>query len=179
MTEQAYTTARQGGATLLHRGLRSLCLFSAGLGGATIFAASLVVTYSVVMRNLGFGGVRGDFELVELVCVTCASLFLPLCQLNKGHVMVDLFTLRLPHRVQTRIDGFWTLCFAGVWGFLCWRLSIGLGHIYEYGDQTMLLKVYVWWAFVPAVFGTGLSSLVALITGLPMISPIFRALEAT
>ncbi|SLN17635.1 Tripartite ATP-independent periplasmic transporters, DctQ component [Pacificibacter marinus] len=179
MTEQAQHTVVQGGATFVHRGLRTLCLVSAGIGGATIFVASLVVAYSVVMRNLGFGGVRGDFELVELVCVTCASLFLPLCQLNKGHVMVDLFTLRLSQSTQKRIDGFWTLCFAAVWAVLCWRLIIGLGHIYEYGDRTMLLKASVWWAFVPAVFGTGLSSIVALITGLPMISPIFRALEAT
>ncbi|WP_246002281.1 TRAP transporter small permease [Pacificibacter maritimus] len=156
-----------------------MCYFSAGLGGVIIFAASLVVAYSVVMRNLGFGGVRGDFELVELVCTTCASLFLPLCQLNKGHVMVDLFTLRLAPREQTRIDGIWTLCFAVVWGFLCWRLIIGLGHMYDYADQTMLLKAYVWWVYVPAVFGTGLSSLVALITGLPMASSAFRALEAT
>lgn len=178
MSEQMQHAAVQEGETLLYRGLRTVCTFSAGLGGLTIFVASLVVAYSVIMRTLGLGGVRGDFELVELVCVACASLFLPLCQLNKGHVMVDLFTLRLPQREQKRIDGVWTLCFAAVWALLCWRLTIGLGEMHEYGDKTMLLKASVWWAFVPAVFGTGLSAIVAFITGLPMVSSAFRALEA-
>jgi TRAP-type C4-dicarboxylate transport system permease small subunit len=178
MSEQMQNAAVQGGETLLYRSLRTVCTFSAGLGGLTIFIASLVVAYSVLMRTLGLGGVRGDFELVELVCVTCASLFLPLCQLNKGHVMVDLFTLRLPGRVQTRIDGVWTLVFAMVWALLCWRLCHGLYEMYDYGDKTMLLKASLWWAFVPAVFGTGLSAIVALITGLPMVSSAFRALEA-
>ena len=45
-------------------------------------------------------------------------------------------------------------------------------------DNVMLLKASIWWAFVPAVFGTGLSAIVALITGLPMVSSAFRALEA-
>lgn len=177
MTQQAQHNAVQRGATFVHRWLRTICIISAGVGGLTIFLASLVVAYSVGMRTLGLSGVRGDFELVELVCVVSASLFLPLCQLNKGHVMVDLFTLRLPQREQRRLDGIWTLCFAVVWGLLCWRLTIGLGEVHEYGDRTMLLNAFVWWAFVPAVFGTGLSAFVALITGLPMVSSAFSALE--
>lgn len=167
----------QGDHTPLFRILRAICLGSAGVGGAAIFGASLVVTASVVMRNLGLGGVKGDFELVELVCAACASLFLPLCQLDRGHVMVDLFTMWMRPRTRTRTDGFWTLLFGVGWAFLCWRLTVGMGEMLYYGDKTMLLRAPLWLVYVPAVFGTGLSAIVAFLTSLPMLSGIFRGLE--
>ncbi|WP_321364294.1 TRAP transporter small permease [uncultured Celeribacter sp.] len=182
MAEQLNTDTGQGDTgqgdhTPLFRALRAICLGSAGLGGAVIFAASLAVTLSVVMRNLGLGGIRGDFELVELACAACASLFLPLCQFNKGHVMVDLFTLWLKPVTQRRFDGVWTMIFAVCWAFLTWRLAMGLLEMHDYGDRTMLLRAPVWWVYLPALLGTGLSSIVAFLQGLPMISPAFRGLE--
>lgn len=177
MAEQMSNNEGRGGNTPLFVGLRSVSYGCAALGGIAIFAASLLVTYSVVARNLGLGGVRGDFELVELVCATCASLFLPLCQYNRGHVMVDLFTLWLPFRTQQRLDGLWMLVFSLGWGLLCWRLSHGLAEIYDYGDRTMLLRAPVWWVYVPAVLGTGLSAIIAFFQALPMLSKSLRWLE--
>lgn len=177
MAERLQTETEQGEHTALFRVLERICLISAGLGGAVIFAASLAVTLSVVMRNIGLGGIRGDFELVELACAACASLFLPLCQFNKGHVMVDLFTLWLRPVTQRRFDGVWTLIFAACWGFLAWRLAVGMGEMHDYGDRTMLLRAPVWWVYLPAIFGTGLSALVAVLQALPMISHAFRAME--
>jgi TRAP-type C4-dicarboxylate transport system permease small subunit len=66
--------------------------------------------------------------------------------------------------VRHRLDGVWTLLFAFGWALLCWRLSLGLRDLYGYGDRTMLLGVPVWWVYIPAVFATALSTLIALIT---------------
>lgn len=177
MAELLAPSDGQGGNSPLSRLLRLVCTASAAAGGLAIFTASVVVTVSVIMRNLGLNGIRGDFELVELVCTACASLFLPLCQLNKGHVMVDLFTYWMSPRLQRRVDGLWMLLFGIAWALLCWRLTHGLHEMYDYGDRTMLLRAPVWWAYVPAVFGTALSAGVAVLTSLPMISSAFRALE--
>ncbi|SFK05110.1 TRAP transporter small permease [Celeribacter neptunius] len=179
MAEGRNIELEQGDHTPLFRTLQKICLISAGLGGVVIFGASLAVTLSVVMRNIGLGGIRGDFELVELACAACASLFLPLCQFNKGHVMVDLFTLWLKPVTQRRFDGVWTLIFAGCWAFLTWRLAVGMGEMHEYGDRTMLLRAPVWWVYLPAIFGAGLSAVVAVIQALPMLSHAFRALEVS
>lgn len=151
------------------RWLGRLCIASAALGALVIFLVALVVAYSVTMRSLGLGGLRGDFEIVELACATCASLFLPLCQLRKGHVMVDLFTSRMPERGQMRLDGLWTLIFAIAWAVLCWRLVQGLVEMNAYGDRTMLLHVPLWMLYVPAVFGTFLSCVVALVIGVTLL----------
>lgn len=145
----------------LRRGLMLLCNLSAALGGAAIFAVSLLVTASVLLRNLGLGGIRGDFELTEIVCATCASLFLPLCQLRRGHVLVDVFTGWLPRHTRLQMDGVWTLVFGLCWAFVALRLCHGMLEVRGYGDRTMLLGVPVWWVYLPAILGTALSALVA------------------
>lgn len=155
----------------LFRILYQVCVFSAAIGGLVIFGAAFVVTYSISKSLLGFGAVRGEFELVELACAMCASLFLPLCQLNKGHVMVDVFTSWLPGNTNRYVDAAWTLLFAAAWAFLSWRILHGLWEIRGYGDRTMLLRAPVWWVYVPAVFGTGLSAFVALFQGFLVLKP--------
>jgi TRAP-type C4-dicarboxylate transport system permease small subunit len=161
----------QGGQPPLRRGLGIVCTAMAGLGGLIIFGAAVAVTVSVIGSNLGFGGMRGEFELVELACAACASLFLPLCQLNKGHVMVDVFTSRLPDPASRALDTVWMLLFAAAWAFLCWRLWHGLVDIRGYGDRAMLLGTPIWWAYVPAVLGTGMSAIVATLWGLSGLMP--------
>jgi len=141
--------------------LDRLCTLSAGLGGVAIFAVSLTVTASVIGRNLGLGGIRGDFELTEFVAAACASLFLPLCQLKRGHVVVDLFTNWLPPRAQRRLEGLWTAVFGLFWLSIAGWLCLGLVEVRGYGDRTMVLGLPVWALHVPAIFGTTLSGLVA------------------
>lgn len=135
----------------------------AGFGGAVIFVVAVTVTISVIMRNLGLRGVTGDFEMIEMSCAFAAGLFLPLCQLNRGHVMVDLFTNWLPFRVRAGIDWLWLLLFALVWAAICYFTFEGMNEIRDYGDRTMLLAIPVWWAFIPAVLGSGAASAIAFI----------------
>lgn len=151
--------------------LNQICVFCASIGGLVIIGAAFVVTYSISKSLLGFGAVRGEFEVVELACATCASLFLPLCQLNKGHVMVDVFTSWLPSNTNRYVDAAWTLLFAAAWAFLSWRILHGLWEIRGYGDRTMLLRAPVWWVYMPAVIGTGLSAFVALVQGFTALKP--------
>lgn len=154
--------AQQGGSSPLHTWLLRLATLSGALGGAVILTVALIVTVSVFMRNVGLRGVTGDFELVQMSCVYAAGLFLPLCQLNKGHVMVDLFTNWLPEKIVVRIDQFWTLVFAIAWACLFYYMFRGMEEIRAYDDRTMLLKIPMWWGFIPSIIGTGLSSFIAL-----------------
>lgn len=150
-----------GGRPSLLTWMDRLARVLAAIGGAVILGVAITVAISVVKRTLGFQGVRGDFELVEMSCVYAAGLFLPLCQLNRGHVMVDLFTNWLPYRVRAGIDWIWLIGFALAWAALCYFTFRGLVEIREYGDRTMLLSIPTWWAFVPAVLGIGAASLIA------------------
>lgn len=151
-----------GGIPPLLTWMDRLARILAALGGAVIFGVALTVTVSVGMRVLGLQGVRGDFELVEMSCVWAAGLFLPLCQLKRGHVMVDLFTNWLVRRLRAAIDWIWLIGFAVAWAVVCFFTVHGLVEIRAYGDRTMLLSIPAWWAFVPAVLGTGAACIIAV-----------------
>ncbi len=154
---------RQGGArSPLAVWLDRISRVLAALGGLVIFGVAITVAISVVMRNLGLGSIRGDFELVEMSCAFAAGLFLPLCQLNRGHVMVDLFTNWLPSRAQRGLDWLWLLFFAAGWACLAVLTFHGMLESREYGDRTMLLSLPLWWTFLPALLGSAISCVIAL-----------------
>ncbi|OHV80947.1 TRAP transporter small permease [Ensifer sp. LCM 4579] len=171
MAERLPVEGEQGGNSLLFQLLYVSCTALAGLGGLVVLGAAVMVTLSVASATLGLGAIRGEFELVELSCAACASLFLPLCQLVKGHVMVDVFTNWLPGATNRAIDAIWTVIFALAWAFLCWRLFLGMMEVRGYGDRTMLLGAPIWWVYCPAVVGTGLSAVVATLQGLSSLFP--------
>jgi len=127
-----------------------------------IFSVGFAVTISVIMRNIGLRGIAGDFEMVQMSCAFAAGLFLPLCQLKRGHVMVDIFTSWLPASVNGALDRIWSLLFALSWGALAVFTLHGMQEIRAYGDKTMLLQIPVWWAFVPAILGSALSCIIGL-----------------
>ncbi|WP_050980029.1 TRAP transporter small permease [Sinorhizobium sojae] len=171
MAERLPIGGEQEGDSLLFQLLHVSCTALAGLGGLVVLGAALMVTLSVASATLGLGAIRGEFELVELSCAACASLFLPLCQLARGHVMVDVFTNWLPGAANRTIDAIWTLVFGLAWGLLCWRLFQGMVEVRGYGDRTMLLSAPIWWVYIPAVLGTGLSAVVAALQGLAALFP--------
>ena len=161
MTDWSSLWPKRGSASPLQTWLLRLATLSSALGGAVIFVVALIVTVSVIMRNIGLRGISGDFELVQMSCVYSAGLFLPLCQLKKGHVMVDLFTTWLPRSAKSFVDKAWTLSFAAAWAVLCILMFEGMAEIKAYGDRTMLLSIPIWWSFIPGIAGCGLSSVIA------------------
>ena len=50
--------------------------------------------------DLGVGPINGDFELVEAGVAFAIFAFLPLCQISAGHASVDIFTAKLPTRIN-------------------------------------------------------------------------------
>lgn len=138
------------------------CIASAGIAGAVIVAVAVTVTLSVTMRYIGIGGIRGDFEIVEMGCGIAAFLFLPLCQRKGNHVMVDIFSMAFPQRTRHVLDQVWEALFCLAWIIISWRVAYGLIDMYDYNDRSMLLRMPTWIVYGVALFGLGLSSLTAL-----------------
>ena len=76
------------------------------IGGALLIAVATMVVVSVTLRSdlVGAAGVPGDFELVQMATAIAAFCFLPLCQLRRGNIFVDTFTLKRPQRWRNGID---------------------------------------------------------------------------
>lgn len=151
---------RAGGAGLLDR----LCRWLAILGGVALAAAGLVTVVSVTGRYLFADAIRGDIEIVANLTAVAVAFFLPHCQLRRGHVIVDVFTEKASVAVRRRLDALGSLLLALVAGIFAWRLALGGAELRAAGDESMVLRLPTWWAFLAIVPAMALLCLAALVT---------------
>ena len=145
---------------LLGRVTRALAV----AGGVLLLAMTFVTVASVAGRTLFARPVPGDFELVELGAAVAVFAFLPYCQLRGGNVIVDFFTVKAGRRARVLMDAFGALLYAAIAALLAWRLALGGLDMHAVGEETMVLAVPVWWAFLPIVVSAGLLVAVCLYT---------------
>lgn len=131
------------------------------LGGLLLIALSATVVTSVTLRSdlVGRAGVPGDFELVQIATALAAFCFLPWCQLRRGNIFVDTFTLKLPLRWQRRIDAGWDIVYALVMALISWRLAVGARAAFATGENSMVLQVPI---YLPIALCSALALLVAV-----------------
>ncbi len=155
--------------------LASLCAMVvrswALLGGLLLVAIVLLTGTSVVLDLLYAAPIPGDFELVEMGCAVAAFSFLPYCQLQRGHINVDLFTARAPHWFKRSMSALSSALLLLLALLLLWRMSLGAIDYYDplFPETTAILGVPLWIAFIPtlaSLFLWTLASLVCLIEDL-------------
>ena len=125
-------------------------------GGIIMILLALVTVISIVGRSLFGTSIEGDYELVEVGLAIAIFLFLTECQVKRGHVIVDFFTVSLAKRKIYFLDAIGNMLFTIVAGLLTWQLSLGGLDSYEYLEQSMILELPIWIAYIPAVVSTAL-----------------------
>lgn len=146
------------GLRLLDGLARLLALF----GGALAVCLALLVSISITLRALGLGGVRGDFEFVQMGVALIVFAFMPWCQARRGNVMVDSFTTRLPPRFQAALDALWEVVFAGMMALIAWRLGAGALEAARSTTTTMVLLLPIAPAIAACAILAGFTALIAL-----------------
>ena len=142
--------------------LERLARLSALLAGALLSFMVLLTALSILGRETVGKTVTGDFELVGLATGAAVGLFMPLCQLHRGNIVVDFFTARAPVAVNGALDRVGALLLAVCCALLAWRAGLGGLSSWQSGSTTMLLGVPEWWAYAPMVPGFGLTAVIAL-----------------
>lgn len=142
-------------------------------GGVVLAAMALVTVVSVVGRALaGFGlaPVRGDFELVTIGCALAVFWSLPLAQIRRAHVTVDILSERLGPRVHAVLglvgNLALTVCAAVVavqlarafgerfpHGSPGFRDALGMGPPPFFAETTYELQMPVWIPFGLSLLG--------------------------
>lgn len=125
-------------------------------GGIIMILLALVTVASIIGRSLFGFSIEGDYELVEVGLAISIFLFLTECQVKKGHIIVDFFTVALAKRKIYFLDATGNLLFTLVAALLTWQLGLGGLDSYQYLEQSMILEIPIWIAYVPAVISTGL-----------------------
>lgn len=140
------------------------CAAMAILAGLMFCIESVMSVVSVVGRATIGEPVPGDYELVQMLSAMGIAMCLPYCQLKKGHVFVDFFTLWAPAGLKRLLDSIAALLMAFCAFVLAWRIWEGMLEMREYGETSMVISLPVWWGYVPVVPAFVLLGIAALHT---------------
>jgi TRAP-type C4-dicarboxylate transport system permease small subunit len=142
--------------------LERLARVSAFLAGALVCFMVVLTSISIIGRETIGRTITGDFELVGLATGAAVGLFMPICQLHRGNIVVDFFTSRAPARFNAFLDRIGALLLGLTCALLAWRAALGGLSSWNSHSGTMLLGVPEWWAYAPMVPGFGLTAVIAL-----------------
>jgi TRAP-type C4-dicarboxylate transport system permease small subunit len=140
--------------------LELLAKFCAIAAGALMTLITLLTCASILGREVVGKTVPGDFELVGLATGAAIGLFMPLCQLQRGNIIVDFFTARMPRKVNNGLDRVAALTLALSFALLTWRAALGGLNAWDTHSGTMLLGVPEWTAYATMVPAFGLTAII-------------------
>ena len=116
---------------------------------------------SALALDLGVGPINGYFEFVEAGVAFAIFAFLPLCQISAGHASVDIFTAKLPTRINRLLQLAIDVIFAVVLIAIAYQLYNGMLSKQRYGDTTFLLQFPIWWAYAASLSGSILTAVIS------------------
>jgi TRAP-type C4-dicarboxylate transport system permease small subunit len=143
MAEGAPLTARP--ASSARRALDGIAVGLAIFGGLLGCAMAALVTISVTGRYLFNRPVPGDYDIVAILCGCAIFAFLPYCQLQRGNVLVDFFTVRASPRARSILDAIGKLLYLAAAAMFTWRLYYGALEMRQSGEQIAAFSFYRWW----------------------------------
>jgi TRAP-type C4-dicarboxylate transport system permease small subunit len=143
--------------------LEALARFCAILAGLLLTGITLLTCASVAGRELFGKPLVGDFELAGVLAGAAIALFMPLCQAQRGNIIVDFFTSKASGATNARLDRLGALLVSGVMLMLAWRTTVGAVNAYSTQSGSMILGFPEWITYslmVPPFVLTALISLV-------------------
>ncbi len=120
------------------------------LGGLVLIALIVLSVLSISGRALvpiGLTPIPGDFELVEAGTAFAVFCFLPWCQLQGGHVTVDILKDALGPRMDGLLAALFNLMMTMTAIFILWRTYAGMHDKMRYNEVTFILQFPAWWGY--------------------------------
>ena len=142
--------------------LEKLAQFCAILAGIMLTIITLMTCVSVIGRNTTGKTLVGDFELTGVVAGAAIALFLPLCQMRRGNIIVDFFTAKASDATNAGLDRFGALLLALCMGLMAWRTTVGGINAYTTQAGTMMLGFPEWIVYVGMVPPLVLTAVIGL-----------------
>lgn len=146
--------------------LDKLARLCAVLAGVLLTAITLMTCASLVGRNTTGWTVVGDFELTGAAAGAAIALFMPWCQLQRGHVMVDFFTARASRATREGLDRFGALLLAATMALMAWRSTLGGVNAWRSNAGSMILGFPDWVVYAAMVPPLALTAVIALVQAL-------------
>ena len=142
--------------------LERLSRVCAVLAGILLTLITLMTCASVIGRNLAQATLAGDFELTGVATGLAVALFMPWCQMRRGHIVVDFFTTRASPATRNALDRGGALLMALVMALLAWRTALGGISAWESHSGSMLLGFPDWLVYAGMAPPLALAGFIAL-----------------
>ncbi len=142
--------------------LEPLAKFCAILAGVMLTAITLMTCASLIGRNTTGDSIVGAFELTGVAAGAAIALFMPLCQLRRGNIIVDFFTARMSAAVNDKLDRFGTLLLTLIFALLAWRTTLGGLNVFYAHSETQIMGFPEWIVYAAMVPAFVLTASIAL-----------------
>lgn len=131
--------------------LETLARWCAVLAGVLLTGIALLTCASVIGREFFGTTFVGDFELSAAAAGAAIALFMPVCHLRGGNILVDAFTTRTSASTNAALDRFGALTIALLMALLAWRTSVGALSAWENHSASMLMGFPDWLVYATMV----------------------------
>jgi TRAP-type C4-dicarboxylate transport system permease small subunit len=138
--------------TAMRARLTRLSELAALIGGGLLMLA-VGVTCASVLRGVVGQPILGDSEVVEMSLGVAVALCLPWGEMRGAHVIVDVFTARLPKRGIAGLDAVMRAAVALIAAVLAVQLATGAHGQWDRERETMFLQIPYWWGYALAALG--------------------------
>ncbi len=142
--------------------LEKLAKLCAVLAGVLLTGITLMICGSLIGRNTIGVSIVGAFELTGVAAGAAIALFMPLCQLRRGNIIVDFFTAKLPESVNDKLDRFGAFLLGVIFALLAWRSTLGGINVWEANSETQIMGFPEWVVYAFMVPAFALTALIAL-----------------
>jgi len=149
----------------MRRASRLLLIAMAALAGIAIVSLMTITVLDIVGRNLKLFYLVGVIEISTLTMVLMAYFAFSHTFVNDGHIAVDLFTTRLAHRTNARLDAVWLIVAGAFFAILAWPvLQHGL-ELHEAGERTTNMEWSHLTFAIPSFAGIVVTSATCFVLG--------------
>lgn len=144
------------------RGMLTAAAMAAALVGGLLLLVAIGVTCASVVRGLFGRPILGDSEIVEICLGIAIALYLPWAEMRGSHVIVDVFTQKLPARGLAWLDAVMRAGVALVATVLAVQMADGTLVQWDRERASMFLEIPYWWGFAGAAVGLALWTVTAV-----------------
>lgn len=143
------------------------------VAGVAIASIVVLTVCDVVLRRFRMP-IAFTYEVVVLLGAIAIGFSIPQTSLDKGHVVMDFMTEKVPERWQNVLH-FITRCLGiGTFAVFAWRMFILANNFRRIGEVTPILQ----WPIYPVAYGVGACFVVECLVLLNDLLSKFREVEA-
>ena len=157
----------------LSRILNTTLLIFAGL----FLLAMMLLTCSNIVLRMVWVPIKGTFELMGFFGAVLTTFSLGYTQIHKGHILVDILTVRFPDRIQNRITLIGHFISMSFFILVSWQITTWATTLRTTGEVTETLRIIYYPFTYAAAFGCGVLALVFLVDFLKILLPEKRSLS--